>query len=117
MKANLPTKIPSKLRKALVDEVNKQTAENVQNLSMHLQALVLWSLHQQLGFGKKRLLKFQKAFLPLIEQLQEYYEAKNADETEFICLHRLKHEVGIDVEQLDQMFTIKVKVTEGEKHG
>lgn len=111
MKANLQ-QIPSKVRKALVDEVNRQTAENVRQLSVHLQALVLWSLRQQLGFGRKRLLRFQKAFLPLIEELQEYYQAKDADETEFICLHKLKQETGIDVNELDQMFTIKCKIKE-----
>ena len=110
MKAHLPTKIPNKVRKALMDEINKQTGENVQKLSLNLQALVLWSLHQQLGFGKKRLLRFQKSFMPLIHQLQDYYQADSATETEFICLHKLKNEVGVDVEALDDMFQIQVKI-------
>lgn len=110
MKAHLPTKIPSKVRKALQDEINRQTGENVRNLSLNIQALVLWSLHQQLGFGKKRLLRFQKAFLPLIEELQDFYQAENAEETEFVCLYKLKNEVGIDVENLDEMFRLQVKM-------
>lgn len=89
---------------------DRQTGENVRKLSLNIQALVLWSLHQQLGFGKKRLLEFQKDFLPLIEELQEYYQTENADETQFICLYKLKNEVGINVEELDSMFDIKVKI-------
>ena len=110
MKAILPTKISNKMRKALMDEVNKQTGENVRNLSLNLQALVLWSLHEQLGFGKKRLLRFQKAFAPLIEDLQKFYQVTDANDTEFICLYKLKNEVGIDVEALDEMFKIQVKM-------
>ena len=102
--------IPSKLRKAMQQEINRQTGENVRNLSQNLQALVLWSLHQQLGFGKKRLLRFQKAFLPLIEELQEFYQAEDAQETEFICLHKLKNEIGIDVKELDAMFKIQARI-------
>lgn len=107
MKANL---ITSKVRKAMQQEINRQTGENVRNLSLNLQALVLWSLRQQLGFGKKRLLRFQKAFLPLIEELQDFYQAENAQETEFICLYKLKNEIGIDVEELDAMFKIQARI-------
>ena len=110
MKAHLPTKIPNKVRKALMDEINKQTGDNVKGLSKNLTALVLWSLHEQLGYGKKRLLRFQKKFLPLIVALQDYYQADNATETEFVCLYKLKNEVGIDVETLDDMFQIQVKI-------
>lgn len=107
MKANV---IPRKVRKAIEEEVKRQTGENVRKLSLNIQALVLWAVHKHLGFGKKRLLRFQKAFLPSIRDLQEYYEAEDANETEFICLHRLKHEVGIDVEQLGDMFQFGVKM-------
>jgi hypothetical protein len=108
MKAILP--LTNKVRKAINDEVNRQTGENVRKLSVNIQALVLWALHQQFGFGKKRLLQFQEAFLPMIEELQEYYQAENAQETEFICMHKLKNEVGIDVESLGEMFKMAVKI-------
>lgn len=98
------------MRKAIIGEINKQTGENVRKLSKNIQALVLWSLHVELGYGKKRLLRFQKKFLPLIVALQEYYQADNATETEFVCLYKLKNEVGIDVEALDDMFQIQVKI-------
>ena len=108
MKAILP--LPNKTRKAINDEINRQTGENVRKLSHNIQALVLWSLRKQLGWGKKRLLRFQKNFMPLIQELQEYYQLDNASETEFVCLHKLKNEVGIDVENLNEMFQIEIKM-------
>lgn len=46
----------------------------------------------------------------MIKELQEYYLAENAEETAFALKYRLKHECDIDVEELDDMFSIKVKV-------
>jgi hypothetical protein len=106
MKAILP--LTNRERKALEAEINRQTAKNVKDLSLNLQALVLWQLHEQLGFGKKRLLRFQKAFLPMIKELQRFYELENASETDFVCKYKLKNEVGIDVENLDEMFEFQV---------
>lgn len=110
MKVRIPPSIPKPVWKALEDEIKRQTAENVKNLSLNIQALVLWSLHQQLGFGKKRILRFQKNFLPLIRELQDFYQTENADETEFVCLHKLKNDVGVDVKNLDEMFKFGVKM-------
>lgn len=110
MNALLPYRMTNKERRAFEREVNRQTGENVKRLSLNLQALVLWSLRQQLGWGKKRLLRFQKNFLPLIEQLQQFYQAEDSVETEFICLYKLKNEVGIDVSALDEMFQIQTKI-------
>lgn len=111
MKANI-NQLTNKQRRALYDEVNRQTAKNVQSLSQNLCAMVLWSLHvhPSTKFGKKRLLNFQKDFLPMIQELQEFYLADNAEDTEFYCKYRLKHECGVNVEELDEMFAIKVKV-------
>lgn len=106
MRANVPL-FTSKERKAMQAEIDRQIAQNVKNLSSNLQALVLWSLHEQLGFGKKRLLEFQKNFLPLIKELQNFYEATSAKETEFICKYKLKNGCGIDVDELGEMFEIQ----------
>ena len=110
MKAILP--LPTKTRKAIEDEVRRQTGENVRNLSTNIQALVLWSLRRKYGLGKKRLLEFQRDFLPLIQELQNYYQLDTARETEFVCAKKLKDEVGIDVEQLNEMFLFQVKIKE-----
>lgn len=106
MKAILP--LTNRERKALEAEINRQTAQNVKNLSLNLQALVLWQLHEQEGWGNKKLLRFQKRFLPMIQELQRFYELENASETDFVCRYKLKNEVGIDVEDLDGMFEFQV---------
>ncbi len=111
MKANVPL-FTSKERKAMQAEIDRQTAQNVKNLSSNLQALVLWSLHEQLGFGQRRLLEFQQGFLPLIKELQDFYEASSAEETEFICKYKLKNECGIDVDELGEMFQIQAVLKE-----
>ena len=106
MNAFVP-RLSNKERKEIEREVRFQTAQNVKNLSLNLQAIVLWNLHEQLGFGQKRLIEFQRSFLPLIKQLQDFYMAEDAEETEFVLLYKLKNEVGVDVSQLNDMFQIE----------
>jgi hypothetical protein len=103
--------------RALRDEIDRQTAENVEKLSQNLQALILWQLREQLGWGKKRLLRFQKRFIPAIRELQDYYMTSSADETDYICNYKLKHELGIDVAELDELFAFKVRIYEGDRNG
>lgn len=106
MNAFVP-RLTNKDRREIGREIRIQTANNVKNLSLNLQAIVLWNLHEQLGFGKKRLVEFQSSFLPLIKKLQDFYMAESSEETEFILLYKLKNEVGIDVRQLNDMFQIE----------
>ena len=106
MNAFVP-RLSNKERKEIEREVRIQTAKNVKNLSLNIQAIVLWNLHEQLGFGQKRLIEFQRSFLPLIKELQDFYMAEDAEETEFILLYKLKNEVGVDVSQLNDMFQIE----------
>lgn len=98
--------------RALKDEINRQTAQNVQKLSQNLQALILWQLREQLGWGKKRLLRFQKRFVPAMRELQEYYMTSSADETDYICRYKLKNELGIDVAELDEIIGFKIKISD-----
>lgn len=106
MNALVP-RLSNKERKAIEREIRIQTAKNVRDLSLNLQAIVLWNLHEQLGFGQKRLIEFQRSFLPLIRELQDFYMAEDSEETEFILLYKLKNEVGVDVSQLNDMFQIE----------
>lgn len=110
MKARLPANLTNKEMKALRREIDRQTAENVVNLSANLQAAVLYQLHANFGFGKKRLLRFASAFQETLEQLREYYEMYAADDIDFIYKYKLKNEVGIDVNELESMFNFKANV-------
>ena len=94
------------IKKAISQEVNRQIAGNVDKLSKNMTALVLWSLHTHLGFGKKRLLRFYQHFLPAIREMQNYYEMHDADSSEYLCAEKLKTELDIDVYELDKMIPI-----------
>ena len=106
MNAILP-RLSNKERKEIRKEIRYQTAENVKNLSLNIQAIVLWNVHVQLGYGRKRLIEFQKSFLPLIQELQKFYMVEDSEETEFVLLHKLKNEVGLDVRELNDMFQVE----------
>lgn len=109
MKSIIP--LSNAQRRAMKHEIDRQTAENVRRLSVNLTALVLWSVRQQTGYGKKRLLRFHKNFLPLIEELQNFYLSENDEETAFVCVRNLKEEVGINVNELNHMFRIQARYT------
>lgn len=110
MKAIVPPSLTNKEWKALRREIDRQTAQNVVNLQANLQAAVLWQLHANFGFGKKRLLRFAGAFQETLGELLNFYEMESAEDSDFICKYKLKNEVGIDVNELESMFNFKAVV-------
>lgn len=107
MRVKIPPKLSVQQKKAMDHELQNQIAENVQKLTTNIIALMLWQLHEQEGFGKKKLLRFHKAFVPAIKELQDYYEMHTADETEWVCKYKLK-EMGIDLDNMEDILNIKV---------
>lgn len=85
-------------RKALDIEIKKQMAEYDRKHRNELEAMVLWQLHAQLGFGVKRLKKFYDNFNPIVEELIERYQLEE-DDSIWICTLKLK-ELGIDIEEM-----------------
>lgn len=103
-------------RKVLTREVDLQIARNVRGLGKNLLAVYLWQLHEQQGYGKKRLLRAAKKFRQIIKELEEFYDFKNGEDMEFLYKYRLKTECGVDVDELDDVFDFKI-VMEGERNG
>lgn len=97
-----------KEKRAMEIEIRKQIGENLNSMSSDLISIVLWQLHEQLGFGKKRLLRFYEGFAPSLRALVDYYDISDSDQG-FICKHRLK-EIGIDVDKMADAFTFKAKI-------
>lgn len=97
------------VKKAINDEVYRQIAEGVGNMSKDLTALVLWQLHVQKGWGKKRLLDFHKDFAPALKELQDFYQMHSQEDTEFLVKYKLK-EIGVDVDALDVLIPIKPRI-------
>ena len=69
-------------------------------LIREIDALVLWELREQLGFGNKRLKKFYDNFSRGIEALIRRYEMEQGDDV-WLCTYKLK-EIGCDLEKWEK---------------
>lgn len=87
-------------KKAMDMEIRRQLAEYDRKHKLEIQALVLWQLHEQLGFGKKRLREFYDNFDLSFDSLIERYELQESD-TSWLCTLQLK-ELGIDIESWEE---------------
>lgn len=66
-------------KKAMDMEIQRQLAEYDRKHIREIDALVLWELREQLGFGNKRLKKFYDNFSRGIEALIRRYEMEQGD--------------------------------------
>lgn len=67
-------------KKAMDMEIQRQLAEYDRKHIREIDALVLWELREQLGFGNKRLKKFYDNFSRGIEALIRRYEMEQGDD-------------------------------------
>jgi hypothetical protein len=93
-------------RKAIRQEANRQVSAAVQGCSINILSLVLWYMHIKKGYGKKRLIQMYLEIEPFIKELRDFYEMDDPDGAAFICCHKLKEEVGIDIEEIPSQFKI-----------
>lgn len=84
-------------KKAMELEIRRQIAEYNQKNLNEIDALILWVLHEQFGFGAKRLKQFYNAFQNSVNDLMRRYEMEEGDEN-WLCTEMLKR-IGVDVEQ------------------
>lgn len=84
-------------RKAMDMEIKRQLAEYDAKHKLELQALILWQLHEQLGFGTKRLKRFYDGFDVAIDALISRYELEGSDSV-WLCTLKLK-DIGADIEK------------------
>lgn len=80
-------------KKAMDIEIRRQLAEYTKNHTDEIDAIILLTLHECFGFGKKRLRKFYDIFGNHINELVERYEL---DDPAWISKQKLK-EYGIDL--------------------
>ena len=81
-------------------EIKRQLAKYDAKHKLELQALVLWQLHEQFGFGEKRLKRFYNNFDASIEALIGRYQLEDTDSI-WLCTLKLK-DIGIDIEEWDR---------------
>lgn len=77
-------------------EIKRQLAEADRQHTDDVDAMVLYTLHKHLGFGKQRLRKFYEAFSAEHDRLIQHYEMP--DDFPWLCKMKLKEETGVDVE-------------------
>lgn len=82
-------------KKAMDMEINRQIVEADRRYADDIDAMVLYTLHVHLGFGKKRLRKFYDAFSAEHDRLIQYYQMP--DDYTWLCKEMLKR-IGVDVE-------------------
>lgn len=86
-------------RKAMDAEINRQIIEADKKYSTELDAVVLYTLHTELGFGKARLKKFWEALYRNHQDMVKRYEME--DVFPWWCTEQLK-KLGVDVEKWNQ---------------
>ena len=76
-------------KKAMDMEINRQIVEADRHYADDIDAMVLYTLHVHLGFGKKRLRKFYDAFSAEHDRLIQYCQMP--DDYTWLCKEMLKH--------------------------
>ena len=88
----------SKAEKQAMDrEIQRQIVEYDKKNAYELDSVILWLLHEEFGFGEKRLRRFFDRFGPALDELMKRYELDEEDKI-WICTYKLK-EYGIDISQ------------------
>ena len=84
-------------RKAMNMEIQRQLAEYTKAHEEEMDAVILWQLHEQLGFGPKRLKRFYDNFAPVMKDLIARYELDDSEQTR-ACTKKLR-DYGIDISE------------------
>lgn len=82
-------------QKAMDMEIRRQLAEYDEKNTTEIDAIVLWVLMSEYGFGEKRLRQFHDRFAPALRRLVEYYRMDTED-MPWLCTQKLLDK-GIDV--------------------
>lgn len=80
-------------------------------VTVNVEAIILWQLHANHGKGKKWLLNFLEETTSMINGMLDYYDYEKDDDAIWICKHKLKTELGIDVDEIVTNFkaTLQLK--------
>ena len=89
-------KLTASERKAMNMEIQRAIAEYDRKNADEIDAIVLWNLHQEFGFGTERLKRFSQTFMPNLEDLCKRYEVTDNPELLWVCTRKLL-DYGIDI--------------------
>lgn len=105
MNALVHRKLSNSQMQALKCEIRGTIASSIEGLSGNIEAIVLWQLHVQKGWGVKRLEEFLEGFRPALQELMDFYGIDSTEEVEFACIQNLKS-IGFDTEKLGKAFPV-----------
>lgn len=108
MKVRIP-KLTCAQKAEIADEARRQIDRIMPMVVQNVEAIILWQLHEQYGFGKRRLMRFFDATVPMMEGMLSCYNFKTDEDAIWLCKHNLK-EIGIDLDGLKGPFYGKVEV-------
>lgn len=89
---------------ALNMEIQKSIKEYDRNNTDEIDAMILWNLHLIFGFGEKRLMQFYNNFSKDLHAMCEHYELTDREDELWLCTHKLKEKLGIDIHKLNDRF-------------
>ena len=95
MKAKVPYQFTNNQKKAMKEEINRQTAIHLEEMANRIDAMVIYVLRVYAGWGEKKLHGFWKAFRSEFERLVKQYEMPG--EFSWLCDRELKKD-GIDID-------------------
>lgn len=88
-------------QKAMNIEIHKRLVEHTLKHATEIDALFLWYLHEEFGYGIKRLKQVYLGFAPKLEELCDRYEMHDEGDNVWLCTQKLK-EYGIDLEEWER---------------
>ena len=109
MNAMVRKKLSNSQMKALEGEIRDTIASSVRKLSSNIEAIVLWQLHEQKGWGVKRLEEFLEGFRPALQELMDFYGVEGTEDVEFACVQNLKS-IGFDTDKLGKAFPVEYTI-------
>ena len=109
MKSIVPRKLSNREMQALDGSIREQIGQHIGKLKGNIEAIVLWELHEQYGFGAKRLEAFLEGFQPALQELMNFYGVEGTEEVEFACIHNLKS-IGFDTDKLGKAFPVEYTI-------
>ena len=86
-------------KKAMDIEIQRQLAEYTRNHSDEIDAMFLWFLHEEFGFGMKRLRRVHDKFMPRVSELCDRYDMHEPGDDLWLCKRKLLEDLGIDIEK------------------
>lgn len=82
-------------KKAMIQEINRQILEQQNKFIEDIDAMILWTLRLELGFGKKRLERFYRAVIRNYKEMCEYYQMNDTYPAEYHL-----RQIGVDLDKL-----------------